>query len=124
MKRALVCGAGGFIGSYMVKALRADGFWVRGVDSSCPIRTTEGDNFSSATSRPGKWRAAVKGPSTDLPVRRGQGGAGFLLPGKKNPTSVPFGLNQLEMLKAPRGKNPAPNLQFPARRGVPRDTTP
>ena len=32
MKTALVLGAGGFIGSHMVKRLRADGYWVRGVD--------------------------------------------------------------------------------------------
>ena len=32
MKRALVCGAGGFIGCHLVKMLRAEGYWVRGVD--------------------------------------------------------------------------------------------
>jgi len=32
MKTALVCGAGGFIGSHMVKRLKNEGFWVRGVD--------------------------------------------------------------------------------------------
>jgi nucleoside-diphosphate-sugar epimerase len=32
MKRALVCGAGGFIGGHLVKRLKAEGFWVRGVD--------------------------------------------------------------------------------------------
>ncbi len=31
-KTALVCGAGGFIGSHLVKRLKAEGFWVRGVD--------------------------------------------------------------------------------------------
>ena len=31
-KTALVLGAGGFIGSHMVKRLRAEGYWVRGVD--------------------------------------------------------------------------------------------
>ena len=36
MKRALVCGAGGFIGSHLVRRLRADGFWVRGVDQKYP----------------------------------------------------------------------------------------
>jgi nucleoside-diphosphate-sugar epimerase len=28
---ALVCGAGGFIGGHLVKRLKRDGFWVRGV---------------------------------------------------------------------------------------------
>ena len=31
-KTALVLGAGGFIGSHMVKRLRSEGYWVRGVD--------------------------------------------------------------------------------------------
>ena len=32
MKRILVCGAGGFIGGHLVKRLKSEGFWVRGVD--------------------------------------------------------------------------------------------
>jgi len=32
MKKALVCGAGGFIASHLVKRLRHQGYWVRGVD--------------------------------------------------------------------------------------------
>jgi len=36
MKRALVCGAGGFIGSHLVKRLKSEGFWVRGVDLKYP----------------------------------------------------------------------------------------
>ena len=35
-KTALVCGAGGFIGSYMVRRLREEGYWVRGVDLKYP----------------------------------------------------------------------------------------
>lgn len=33
MRRALVSGAGGFIGGHLVARLRADGYWVRGVDT-------------------------------------------------------------------------------------------
>ena len=36
MKSALVCGAGGFIGSHLVKRLKGEGFWVRGVDLKYP----------------------------------------------------------------------------------------
>lgn len=32
MKSALVCGAGGFIGVHLIKKLKNEGFWVRGVD--------------------------------------------------------------------------------------------
>ena len=35
-KTALVLGAGGFIGSHMVRRLRDDGYWVRGVDLKSP----------------------------------------------------------------------------------------
>ncbi len=32
MKKALVCGAGGFIGGHLVRKLKRQGYWVRGVD--------------------------------------------------------------------------------------------
>lgn len=32
MKKAVVCGAGGFIGGHLVKRLKNEGYWVRGVD--------------------------------------------------------------------------------------------
>jgi len=35
-KTALVLGAGGFIGSHMVRHLRSEGYWVRGVDVKYP----------------------------------------------------------------------------------------
>src|ERR1700753_3711094 len=31
-KRAVVCGAGGFIGTHLVRRLKSEGYWVRGVD--------------------------------------------------------------------------------------------
>jgi nucleoside-diphosphate-sugar epimerase len=36
MKKALVLGAGGFIGSHLVKRLKEEGYWVRGVDLKLP----------------------------------------------------------------------------------------
>ena len=45
-KTALVLGAGGFIGSHMVKRLRAEGYWVRGVDLKYPeFSATESHEF-------------------------------------------------------------------------------
>ena len=38
-RTALVLGAGGFIGSHMVKRLRKEGYWVRGVDLKWPEYT-------------------------------------------------------------------------------------
>lgn len=46
MKTALVLGAGGFIGSHMVKRLKSEGYWVRGVDLKYPeFSKTEADEF-------------------------------------------------------------------------------
>ena len=46
MKNALVCGAGGFIGSHLVKRLKKDGYWVRGVDLKNPeFSESEADEF-------------------------------------------------------------------------------
>ena len=45
-KKALVLGAGGFIGSHMVKRLKKEGYWVRGVDLDHPeFGRHEADEF-------------------------------------------------------------------------------
>ncbi len=45
-KTALVCGAGGFIGSHMVRRLKSEGYWVRGVDVKMPeYSDTAADEF-------------------------------------------------------------------------------
>ena len=46
MKTALVLGAGGFIGSHLVKRLKSEGYWVRGVDLKSPdFSPSEADEF-------------------------------------------------------------------------------
>jgi len=46
MKRAVVCGAGGFIASHLVKRLKQEGYWVRGVDIKLPeFAPTAADEF-------------------------------------------------------------------------------
>ena len=46
MRSALVCGAGGFIGGHLVKRLKREGFWVRGVDVKFhEYAETEADDF-------------------------------------------------------------------------------
>jgi nucleoside-diphosphate-sugar epimerase len=45
-KKALVCGAGGFIGGHLVRRLKDEGCWVRGVDiKQHEYRTTAADDF-------------------------------------------------------------------------------
>jgi nucleoside-diphosphate-sugar epimerase len=46
MKKALVCGAGGFIGTFLVERLKKEGYWVRGVDIKNPEHSrSEADEF-------------------------------------------------------------------------------
>jgi len=46
VKRALVCGAGGFIGGHLVKKLKREGYWVRGVDiKEHEFAPTQADEF-------------------------------------------------------------------------------
>ncbi|MBU2634608.1 MAG: NAD-dependent epimerase/dehydratase family protein [Nanoarchaeota archaeon] len=46
MKRAVVCGAGGFVGSHLVEKLKKEGYWVRGVGRSHPkFSETKADEF-------------------------------------------------------------------------------
>ena len=50
MKTALICGAGGFIGSHLVTRLKEEGFWVRGVDLKFPdFSDTKADDFVIST---------------------------------------------------------------------------
>ena len=52
MKRALVLGAGGFIGSHLVRRLKTEGYWVRGVDLKRPeFSESVADNFVVADLR-------------------------------------------------------------------------
>ena len=52
VKKALVCGAGGFIGSHLVRRLKKEGYWVRGVDLKHPeYSPTEADEFVIADLR-------------------------------------------------------------------------
>ena len=46
MKKALVCGAGGFIGGHLVKKLKREGYWIRGVDiKHHEFSPTQADEF-------------------------------------------------------------------------------
>ena len=46
LNAALVCGAGGFIGGHLVKKLKNEGYWVRGVDiKEHEFAATAADDF-------------------------------------------------------------------------------
>ena len=51
-KRALVTGAGGFIGHHLVTRLKAEGFWVRGADLKYPeYAPSDADEFHTVDLR-------------------------------------------------------------------------
>jgi len=46
MRKALVCGIGGFIGGHLVKKLKREEYWVRGVDiKEHEFAETQADEF-------------------------------------------------------------------------------
>jgi nucleoside-diphosphate-sugar epimerase len=46
VKKAVVCGAGGFIGWHVVNRLKSEGYWVRGVDIKAPeFAVSQADEF-------------------------------------------------------------------------------
>lgn len=52
LKTAVVCGAGGFVGTHMVRRLKSEGYWVRGIDLKWPeFSKTEADEFFIADLR-------------------------------------------------------------------------
>jgi len=81
MKRALVCGAGGFIGSHLVKKLKKEGYWVRGVDIKNPeFSPTVADEFMilDLRERPNSEKA-VSGPLDEVyQLAADMGGMGFI----------------------------------------------
>jgi GDP-D-mannose 3',5'-epimerase len=84
MKRALVCGAGGFIGGHLVKKLKREGYWVRGVDiKEHEFALTEADEFLLLDLREAHncWEAlAVDGGTFDevYQLAADMGGMGFI----------------------------------------------
>ena len=63
-KSVIVCGAGGFIGSHLVKHLKAEGYWVRGVDLKYPeFNPSEADDFVIADLRlADSWESVLDRP--------------------------------------------------------------
>lgn len=119
-KTALVLGAGGFIGSHMVKRLRSEGYWVRGVDLKRPeFSPTQANEFIQGDLRDptfvrrcirfkgylGNYYASVPAQHHDsfdeiYQFAADMGGAGFVFTGENDAdimhNSVTINLNVLE----------------------------
>lgn len=103
MKAALVCGAGGFIGSHLVKRLKKESFWVRGVDLKYPqFGATEADDFIIGDLRdPQFCKYVVDRPFEEVyQLAADMGGAGFVFTGENDAdimhNSALINLNMLE----------------------------
>lgn len=106
MKSALVCGAGGFIGSHLVKRLKREGFWVRGVDLKFPeFADTEADDFLITDLRePENCRQIIDRRFDEVyQLAADMGGAGYIFVGEHDAgimhNSAMINLNMLEACK-------------------------
>ena len=84
MKTALVCGAGGFIGGHLVKRLKREGFWVRGVDLKFHEHAeTEADDFVIGDLRDQAFVRSVIDRRFDevYQLAADMGGAGYVFTG-------------------------------------------
>jgi GDP-D-mannose 3', 5'-epimerase len=85
MKTALVCGAGGFIGSHLVKKLKKEGFWVRGVDLKYPeYSKSAADDFVIGDLREHDVCKKILDRSFDevYQLAADMGGAGYIFTGE------------------------------------------
>jgi len=87
MKKALVCGAGGFIGGHLVKRLKREGYWVRGVDIKLHEYTeSEADEFVKGDLRdPRLVEKIIDIPFDEIyQLAADMGGAGFVFSGEND----------------------------------------
>ena len=105
-KKALVCGAGGFIGSHMVKRLKKEGYWVRGVDIKYPeFSLSEADEFmiGDLTNQIFCEQASNKIFDEIYQFAADMGGAGYIFTGDHDAdvmnNSVTINLNLLRYVK-------------------------
>lgn len=86
-RTALVLGAGGFIGSHLVKRLKREGFWVRGVDLKYPsFDQTHADDFIRGDLRdPYVCKHAIDRNFGEIyQLAADMGGAGFIFVGEND----------------------------------------
>jgi nucleoside-diphosphate-sugar epimerase len=102
-KTALVCGAGGFIGGHLVKRLKMEGYWVRGVDIKLhEYRETPADDFVVGDLRDPLLCTRITDRAFDevYQLAADMGGAGFIFSGDHDAevmhNSATINLNMLE----------------------------
>jgi GDP-D-mannose 3',5'-epimerase len=101
-KKVLVAGAGGFIGGHLAKRLKAEGFWVRGVDlKRHEYSETKADEFLVGDLRDQQFsREVVEGMDTVYQLAADMGGAGYIFTGEHDAAvmhnSATINLNILE----------------------------
>jgi len=102
MKRILVNGAGGFIGGHLVRRLKKEGYWVRGVDiKRHEFTEPPSDEFIVGDLRePDVVRRAVDGIDEVYQLAADMGGAGYIFTGEHDAgvmhNSATINLNTLE----------------------------
>jgi len=102
-RTALVLGAGGFIAGHLVKRLKRENFWVRGVDLKFnPYAATEADDFAIGDLRdPYFCRQVADRPFTEVyQLAADMGGAGYIFTGDHDAdvmhNSATINLNMLD----------------------------
>jgi nucleoside-diphosphate-sugar epimerase len=102
MKRVLVNGAGGFIGGHLVRRLKDEGYWVRGVDLKAhEYAPSAADEFIVGDLRsPEVAKSAVEGIDEAYQLAADMGGAGYIFTGEHDAgvmhNSATINLNTLE----------------------------
>jgi len=102
MQKVAVFGAGGFIGSHLVRRLKREGFWVRGVDLKRPeFSATAADEFIVGDLRDPRLVDEVVDGVVDLyQLAADMGGAGYIFTGEHDAAvmhnSATINLNSLE----------------------------
>jgi GDP-D-mannose 3', 5'-epimerase len=106
MKKALVLGAGGFIGSHLVNRLKKDGFWVRGVDLKYPeFSPTQADHFVIGDLREQSVCREILDQYFDqvFQLAADMGGAGYIFTGENDAdvmhNSAMINLNIVDLCK-------------------------
>ena len=105
MKRALVLGGGGFIGSHMVKRLKDEGYWVTSVDLKTPSYSeSTADEFIVGDLRNADFvDSIIDGFDEIYQFAADMGGAGYIFTGEHDAdvmhNSASINLNVLNSLK-------------------------